>query len=88
MQKRDHINKASGNMEWIHLVSVLRDHALHIPTLSLCMTEGQEKGLRGITSSSFGDEEGIWDIIFSMLIRKFLTHCISGGSLGCNKIRC
>lgn len=34
-------------MEWIHLVSVLRDHALHIPTLSLCMTEGQEKGLRG-----------------------------------------
>lgn len=65
----------------MHLVSVLEDHAPHIPMLSVC-EGGKDTGLiRWITSPSFVGEEGICDIILLMLTRKFLTHYISGGRL-------
>lgn len=46
--------------------------------ISMGVRGGKGKGLRWITSSSFGDGEGIWDIILLMLTREFLTDYILG----------
>ena len=58
--------------------SVLKDHAIYTPMLSMYMRRGKDKGLISwITSTSFGDGEGTCDIL-SMLTRKFLSDYISG----------
>lgn len=72
---------------WIHLISVLKDHAIH--TDIMCRRGGKYKGLiRWINSPSSGYGEGICDIISLLLSRKFLTNYISGRGWNCNYARC
>lgn len=68
----------SNSMAWIHLVIFLKDRAIDILMLSLCVKGDKGKGLiRWVISSSFGDGEGICDITLWRLTREFLTD-ISG----------
>lgn len=49
-----------SSMVWIQLVSVLKGHSIHIPTLSLCVRGSKDKGITGwMTAPSLGDGEGI-----------------------------